>query len=160
MFSFKAQAKRRTFYETNRTLIWVHLNFKVKIFCWVRRRTQDASNQSTESDHKAFLKNFILNEAKYTLSNKFLIYQFGLSHVKIDVCPRNDRQTFYPSASDGQNLLNEPNRRTQTNLVNFMNLTHQAWCLMKSQAFGLGLRDKILDNREIYQGVRLEHDEI
>ena len=41
---------------------------------WVRRQTQDASNQSTESDQKEILIHFHPNEAKFTLSNKFLIY--------------------------------------------------------------------------------------
>ena len=38
-----ASAKRRTFHETNQTLIWVKLNLKVRIVCWVKRRTLDAS---------------------------------------------------------------------------------------------------------------------
>ena len=40
------------------------------------------------------------NEAKYPVSYKFLIYQFSLSHVKIDFCPGDDLQTFYPSEAD------------------------------------------------------------
>ena len=38
-----ASAKRRTFHETNQTLIWVEMNLKVGIVCWVKRRTLDAS---------------------------------------------------------------------------------------------------------------------
>ena len=45
--------------------------------------------------------NFLSNEAKYTLLYKFLIHQSSSSHVKFDVCPGDDLQTFYPSEADG-----------------------------------------------------------
>ena len=45
--------------------------------------------------------NFLSNEAKYKLSYKLLIHQFSSSHVKIDVCPRDDLQAFYTSEADG-----------------------------------------------------------
>ena len=44
---------------------------------------------------------FLSNEAKYTLSYKILICPFSSLHVKINVCPGDDLQTFYPSEADG-----------------------------------------------------------
>ena len=44
--------------------------------------------------------NILPNEAKYTLSYKFLFISFSSSHVKIDVCPGDDLQSFYPSEVD------------------------------------------------------------
>ena len=52
--------------RTKLQIIWVDINY-VKIVCWVRRRTLDASNQSTDSDQEAVLINFLPNKAKYTL---------------------------------------------------------------------------------------------
>ena len=52
--------------RTKLQIIWVDINY-VKIVRWVRRRTLDASNQSTDSDQEAVLINFLPNKAKYTL---------------------------------------------------------------------------------------------
>ena len=41
-------------------------------------------------------------------SHKVLICYFSSSHVKIDVCPGDDLQTFYPSEADGENVLDDP----------------------------------------------------
>ena len=49
---------------------------------------------------KAILTNILPNEAKYTLSYKFSFISFCSSHVKIDVCPGDDLQSFYPSEAD------------------------------------------------------------
>ena len=43
---------------------------------------------------------FLSNEAKYTLSYKILICPFSSLHVKINVCPGDDLQRFYPSEAD------------------------------------------------------------
>ena len=45
--------------------------------------------------------NFLPNEAKYTLSYKFLFFYFSSSHVKMDVCSGDDLQKFFPSEADG-----------------------------------------------------------
>jgi len=34
--------------------------------------------------------------------------------VMFDVCPGDDRQTFYPSEVDGQKVLDDPNSFTRT----------------------------------------------
>ena len=95
---------------------------------WVRRQTQDASNQSTESDQKEILIHFHPNEAKFTLSNKFLIISsVPSSHVKINVCPGDDFQTFYLSEADGQNVLDD-----ELHSLSLVRLT-------KSSKFGRGL---------------------
>ena len=69
-----------------RTKLWVDLNL-VKIVCWGRRPTYQLSQTKNQP-----VINFLPN-----ISYKFLICQFSSSDVKIDVCPRDDLQTFYPS---------------------------------------------------------------
>ena len=53
--------------RTKLQIIWVDINY-AKIVCWVRRRTLDASNQSTKSDQKAVSINFLPIEAKYCVT--------------------------------------------------------------------------------------------
>ena len=68
------------------------------------------------------------NEAKYTVSYKFLIYQFSLSHVKIDFCPGDDLQTLYPSEADADRrcwtIQTYSDELNWARLRTFMNLTH------------------------------------
>ena len=92
-------------------------------------------NQLTESDQKGILagkrvfnNKFLPNEAEYTLSyklHKFLIYQLSSSQVTIDVCLREDLETFYPSEA----------RRWTFHDLNSSSLGR----LMKSSTFALGL---------------------
>ena len=70
--------------------------------------------------------------AKYTYKyhTNLLIYSFSSSHVKtvkIDVCPEDDLQTFYPSEAEAERVGRS--KLIQTNLTDpdvelFMNLTH------------------------------------
>ena len=58
-----------------------------------------------ESDQKVILINFLPNKTTVNIHYHTKIFNLLVSswHMKIDVCPGDDLQTFYPSEADGLN---------------------------------------------------------
>ena len=64
----KAKVKRRTFHDTNQTLIWSRPKLSYDgLLCQTSNLggVEPPSNQLTKSDQKTVLINFLLNKAKY-----------------------------------------------------------------------------------------------
>ena len=61
--------------------------------------------------------------------------------MRIGVCSRDDLQTFYPSSSDGKDVLDDPNLTQPDIELSFMNWLNSLSLvlLMKSSTYGLGL---------------------
>ena len=98
----KAWAKRRTFHETNQTLIWVdQIKLRSSVGSDVELKTR-RTNQQNQISNK-----IPPNEAKYTLSYKLLIIS-PVRRMWRSTIVGDDLQTFYPSEADDENTLDDP----------------------------------------------------